>query len=135
MLMNISLSALTPSQYRKYVKGWDKKRYADLFAQYNSDRNAYRIYIPLQKGSSGRLKYANAPKAVVEALNAKGYNVEDYVNGIAVDSSGKRRMKMGKLLPPELQKIVANDPVRQGAKSAGSTSPLLPATTCSNRSA
>ena len=125
MLMDISLSALTPSQYRKYVKGWDKKRYADLFAQYNSDRNAYRIYIPLQKGSGGRLKYANAPKAVVEALNAKGYNVEDYVNGIAVDSSGKRRMKMGKLLPPELQKIVANDPVRQGAKSAATGDQMI----------
>lgn len=120
MMIDASLSALTPSQYRKFVKGWDKTRYADLFSKYNGDRNAYRIYIPVQKGSGGQLKYANAPKEVVEALNAKGYSVEDYITGIAVDSSGKRRMKMGKLLSPELQKVVANDPVRQGAKAAAS---------------
>jgi hypothetical protein len=35
--------ALKPSEYRKYVKGWDKKKWAELF------NNKYRIYLPLKE--------------------------------------------------------------------------------------
>ena len=110
----LSMSALAPSQYRKYVKGWDKGRYADLFAKYNGDRNGYRIYLPLD----GKPTSIAVPKSVQEALHSKGYVVDDYRAGMAVDSTGKRKIRIGKLLPPELQQVFANDPVRQAKSDA-----------------
>ena len=45
--------ALKPSQFRKYVKAFNKERYDDIFKQigddYEHDRNYYRVYIPLKK--------------------------------------------------------------------------------------
>lgn len=45
----LSVAALQPSQYRKYVKGWNKQRYEELFKKYTNDPKAYRIYLPLSK--------------------------------------------------------------------------------------
>lgn len=116
MKIIISKSALPPSLYRKFVKGWDKQRYADLFQKYASDRNAYRIYLPIN--SMTKLTHIVVPKDIEDAVSSKGYIVDDYINGIAVDSSGKRRIKIGKILPPELQQKFANDKSRQGARNA-----------------
>ena len=110
----LSMSALAPSQYRKYVKGWDKARYSDLFAKYNGDRNGYRIYLPLAQKPTKIV----VPKEIQQAINSRGYVVDDYRAGLAVDSSGKRKIKIGKLLPPELQQVFANDPVRQAKSDA-----------------
>ena len=109
----LSVSALPPSSYRQYVKGWNKDRYADLFAKYNGDRKGYRIYIPLKT----KAKRIVIPKQITEALHSKGYVVDDYGSGLAVQKDGKRKMRIGKLLPPELQQVFANDPARQAQAS------------------
>lgn len=109
MQIMISLSALAPSQYRKYVKGWDKGRYAEAFG------GKYRVYIPLNKKSGDKLQ---APIDISHELLKHGYTVEDYLAGIAVDSTGKRRMKIGKLLSksPTLQKMFNEDKSRAAYK-------------------
>lgn len=91
----LSVSALKPSQYRKFVKGWDKGRYADLFAKYASDEKAYRFSLPLIQGSQPVKTVKVKPlKPVSDALEAAGYVVDDYIDGYAVDAAtGKRRMK------------------------------------------
>lgn len=109
----LSVSALPPSSYRQYVKGWNKDRYAELFAKYNGDRKGYRIYIPLKT----KAKRIVIPKQITEALHSKGYVVDDYGSGLAVQKDGKRKMRIGKLLPPELQQVFANDPARQAQAS------------------
>lgn len=110
----IALSALKPSQYRKYVKAWDKGRYIEAFTTETGKQ--YRIYIPLVKQQM--LKEDHTPYSIVEALKEYGYTVEDYITGIAIDSTGKRRMRIGKLLGkhPELQKEFNNDKNRSAFK-------------------
>ena len=45
--------ALKPSQFRKYVKAFNRERYTNIFKslgdKYEHDRSYYRIYIPLGK--------------------------------------------------------------------------------------
>lgn len=44
--------ALLPSQFRKYVKEFNKERYEEKFQKfkkkYDGDRNAYRLYLPYE---------------------------------------------------------------------------------------
>ena len=111
--------ALKPSQYRKYVKGWDKNRYSEYFEnpKYEGDKNRYRIYLPLDNNiSDGR----NFPPDIVNALKNVGYEVSDYEKGLAqrIDNSN-RKMKIGKLLAkhnPELSQVFASDPLRKAVK-------------------
>lgn len=123
-MINVSVSALLPSQYRKFTKGWDKERYADLFRKYTGDRNNYRIHIPLVAGAK-RIAYAPVPEAIQKSVAEKGYTVEDYITGIAVDASGKRRLKIGKLLTPELQKEFAADKTRSNARNAATGNQMV----------
>lgn len=120
-MINISTSALKPSQYRKYVKGWDKGRYADIFAKYASDDNAYRFTLPLSKSIQRSTATPIAPLPIVKTeLDKAGYVVDDYVSGYAVDSAtGKRRMRIGRVLKsPEAINAFANDARRAGTKQA-----------------
>ena len=106
------IEALKPSEYRQYVKSWDKARFASLFndPKFNTDRNHYRIYLPLVKS---HIQVANVPVEIQNALSEKGYEVQDYKAGLAKEKNGKRIMKIGKLLPPDLQQKFANDKSRQ----------------------
>ena len=115
----LSVSALKPSQYRKFVKGWDKGRYADLFAKYASDEKAYRFSLPLIQGSQPVKTVKVKPlKPVSDALEAAGYVVDDYIDGYAVDAAtGKRRMKIGKIIrDTEIRDVFNNDKRRASAK-------------------
>ena len=111
----ISLSALAPSQYRKYVKGWNKGRYAEYFKKF-AGSDTYRIYIPLNKVVDIA---PEAPTLIQEAINSLGYSVEDYRAGIAVGKDGKRRVRIGKLLAkmPDLQKMFNEDKTRSAYKN------------------
>jgi hypothetical protein len=104
--------ALKPSEYRKLVKTWDKNRYAEIFAKYPHDRNAYRIYLPLQQTK----QTSKIEPQIQQALSSKGYQVKDYTSGIATD--GRRDMRIGKLLAsdPQLVQQFANDPARAATK-------------------
>lgn len=114
MKIMIALSALAPSQYRKYVKGWNKGRYAQAFKEFAGE-DAYRIYLPLNRVSTDAIP---APSSINAAIEALGYKVEDYRAGIAVDSSGKRKIRIGKLLGkhPDLQKLFNEDKKRAAYK-------------------
>lgn len=112
MKVMISMSALAPSMYRPYVKGWDKGRYADIFAKFSKDKKAYRVYLPVNEEAG---EVIEAPALIQRALGEKGYLVEDYRAGIAVDKTGKRRMRIGKLIADnkELKQLFDNDSKRK----------------------
>lgn len=111
MKIMVSLSALAPSQYRKYVKGWDKGRYANAFEKAAGKKNAYRIYLPLDNEAES---FVPAPQEIARTISELGWTVEDYRAGIAVDKSGKRRMRIGRLLTkhPHLLKLFNEDKTR-----------------------
>ena len=88
--------ALKPSEYRDVVKGWDKNKLAAIFASapYKKDRNMYRIYMPVNTP----LDVEPLPE-IEEELQQQGYEVKDYVAGLA-EKNG-RVIKIGKLLSPD----------------------------------
>ena len=90
------MEKLKPSQYRELVKGWDKERYKEIFtdSKYEHDRNGYRVYIPIDKPNAK----VDVPREIEVALDYEGYEVEDYIKGIAISHDKKRRMKIGKIL-------------------------------------
>lgn len=104
--------ALKPSEYRQFVKNWDSSRYEDIFRSddWKTDRRAFRIYLPLEKSDKA---VDNIPVEIQNAVSEKGYEIEDYKKGIAKQKDGKRQIKIGKLLPPDLIQKFANDPDRQ----------------------
>jgi hypothetical protein len=78
--------ALKPSQFRKYVKAFNKERYAEIFKQigddYEHDRNYYRVYIPLKKEKQqGYL--SDTHQKIEKFLNDNGLEIVDYVEGTA----------------------------------------------------
>lgn len=127
-MLHISTSALKPSQYRKFVKGWDKGRYADIFAEYTSDPKAYRFSLPLTKTKARDASPVEPLPSVKAAVESAGYVVDDYIGGYAVDSAtGKRRVRIGRLLksPTAVQEF-ANDKRRGAAKQkAGAMSVVI----------
>ena len=102
--------ALKPSQYRQYVKGWNKARFEDIFLnpKYERDRRGYRVYLPLKK-AEGEIRINPDVRQFVQD---KGYEISDYKAGLA--SKNNRVIKIGKLLDdPEIKKLYDNDPARQ----------------------
>jgi protein tyrosine phosphatase (PTP) superfamily phosphohydrolase (DUF442 family) len=100
------------------VKGWNKKRYDDIFMNpaHEHDRNGYRVYLPLESASSE----AVAPNPiVVRALASKKYKISDYKAGIASDESGRRQMRIGKILAddPSAKQAFDNDPARAATQA------------------
>ena len=95
--------ALKPSEYRSFVKNWDKGRYKDIFTnpKYEHDRNGYRVFIPIEWESAllNRIKNSYAYDIVERELEKIGYDVEDYIKGLAVMKNNRnRKVKIGKLL-------------------------------------
>lgn len=116
MEVNVSLSALKPSAYREFVKGWDKTRYDALFRMFTDNPKAYRIYLdPADVDSS--VSEDSIDSRVLAALQVKGIKIDDYVGGYGIDSHG-RRVKLGRVLDSEvLRQRFANDPIRQASKN------------------
>lgn len=109
--------ALLPSQFRKYMKHFDRKRYAEIFQKYKEkyegDRNAYRIYLPLivtkrDNPVEDEIKYF---------LEEKGYTILDYFKGSCKYKTGKNPAKIGSVLTRfkelELMKKFVEDPERK----------------------
>lgn len=94
--------ALKPSEYRDLVKGWDKRRYADIFKnpKYKHDRNGYRVYIPIESGSSQIRdnEKSNTYYAIEKFLKNNGYEIVDYIKGIARNIEKNQEIKIGKVL-------------------------------------
>jgi len=112
--------ALKPSQFRKYVDAFDKERYADIFKElgylYSSDRNYYRIYIPLIKEEV--TGYISTTHELIDKFLAENdCEIVDYVKGVAKFRSAKNTSTIGKLLNKfkneELSKQFVSDEKRK----------------------
>lgn len=99
----------------QYRRQWDPKTYDRIFKNYPvemRDRNAFRLY--LQYETDYASQYVAAPYPIANALHLLGYLATDYAAGLATQTTGKRVMKIGKLLAkePDLLKTFMNDPRR-----------------------
>lgn len=115
MKLQIALAAVPISIARKYVKNWNKNGIGVKAVRKLMPKPArgYRLYLPIK----ARPVKVKVPQAIKSALTTAGYRIDDYITGIAVDSSGKRRMRIGKLLKDEkLRQEFANDPQRSAHK-------------------
>lgn len=104
-IFEILSEALKPSEYREFVKGWDKSKYEDIFD------GKYRIYIPLSN-----VGIVKPDPDVEKEVKTAGYEIEDYIAGIA--KKGLRSIKIGKLLKdPIVIKKFVNDLKRSASKT------------------
>ena len=109
--------ALPPSKYRHYRQAWKSSTYKDLFAKFDHDKKLFRIYLPLQVKETAKGNTA-IQKEVEVAVNKQGFEITDYIAGIAISHDGQRRFKIGKLINDntELLKKFSNDPVRAASR-------------------
>lgn len=119
------VEALKASQYRSMVKGWDKKRYAEIFLnpKYKHDRNGYRVYIPIQE----KFRPDNPQKSptqvkIEQELSKNDYEIVDYIKGLARKIGvEKNPVKLGKLLISFKRQDLVNefnvDKSREGTKA------------------
>ena len=108
--------ALKPSEYREYVKGWNRKRYDKIFKnpKYEHDRKGYRVFLPIENVDED----IEAPTSVSQELDNKGYYIYDYKKGIAAKKDNpNRKIRMGKLLSPNTRNEFVNDPNRGGTQN------------------
>jgi predicted hydrolase (HD superfamily) len=115
---------LKPSQYRPYVKAFNRDRYSDMFKslgdKYEHDKNFYRIYIPLKEEEKNE-PISNTEKEVTEFLNQNNYEMLDYIKGITKFSGSKNTTTIGKILTKlkadELLKKFVSDESRKALTS------------------
>lgn len=107
--------ALTPSQFRMYVKGWNKEYLKELFD------GKYRIYLEMNS-TKPRFVNNDTTKMVSKRLQDYGFSLEDYVAGLCKkDGDTKNLYKIGKVLtkyetPDFLIQRFNNDPDRAANK-------------------
>lgn len=112
-----SLSAIPLKTYRNWSgrKLYNPKLYEKLFKFWTKKDRAYRIYLPV--GKAAKPHNTQGRKAVEDYLNSVGYQVEDYLIGMAVHKDNGRTMKIGKILSKgkqtELKRVFDNDKSRQ----------------------
>ena len=101
ILIKVVNEALKPSQFRKYVKSFNRERYSDIFKklgdQYSHDKNYNRIYIPLQSDEQ-KGPISNTQNEVTSFLEENGYKVIDYIKGTAKYGDSKNVTSIGKIL-------------------------------------
>lgn len=112
LVKELLLEALKPSQYRKYVRAWDREKYDRAIFP----KGEYRIYLPLHKSEEN--KEIVVPQEIEKVLTINGYTLVDYIGGKAKDKYG-RDTTIGKILgrfAPNLKSTFDNDPQRKGSK-------------------
>lgn len=120
--------ALLPSQFREYVKEFNKEIYDDKFQKfkekYDGDRNAYRIYLPYESD----IEKSETEKEIEDLFSENNYEIIDYISGTAKFKDAKNTSKIGKVLNSlsrkvddvekvdSLMKRFIEDPVRKSGK-------------------
>ena len=130
MEIAVSLSALPPSLYRKYVKGWKANPVLlKLFEQLSGKkgRKAMRIYIDAKtdRVMKNIAQDVKAPSVVEEALRAKNIEIVDYIAGTGKDSQG-RIVRIGRALKdPDVKRAFDSDPNRKSLTNATRNNQLI----------
>lgn len=124
MEIQVSLSALPPSIYRKYRKGWKPNAaLLSIFEKLSGKKGhkAMRIYIDAKSDNviKNIAQNVKAPIQIVDALAEKNIVLIDYVAGTGKDTHG-RVIKIGKALAkdPVLKKMFDSDPNRKALTNA-----------------
>lgn len=119
MQIELATAAVHLGTALKYRRDWNKGNPAvQIIEGFNKGKGKkasqrYRLYVPI-KSAPHRAK---VPNDIAHALHQAGYEVSDYVAGLATQITGKRVMKIGKLLKDEgMRNRFANDPARQAHK-------------------
>ena len=118
---DILVEALNPSEYRSFVKGWDKSRFKDIFMnpKYEHDKNGYRVYIPLPEKTDSGGKSSLEKK--IESELGDDYDIVDYKKGLVKDKKKNQTIKIGKILTrlkkTELLNKFNTDKSRAGTKN------------------
>jgi len=101
--------ALKPSQFREYVKEFDRERYKDIFMKHHDehDRNFFRIYLNLESEKS------ETQKEIEELFSQNDIEIIDYIEGKAKFKSAKNISRIGQLL----QRLERNHPDKEKIKS------------------
>ena len=119
MKLLISLSAVPLSMAKPYMALLNRRLYDNIFRKYGSGNKKWpaRIYIPV---GSKPVKPVEPSPAVKEAVESRGYVVDNYLAGTAIQRDGKRTMRIGKLLSKDKDVLRAfeSDPKRKGHKVA-----------------
>lgn len=119
MKLELATAAVHLGTALKYRRDWNKDNSGvQIIESFNKGKGKkasqrYRLYVPI-KSAPHRAK---VPSDIANAVKSAGYEVNDYVAGLATQINGKRVMKIGKLLKDEgLRNKFANDPARQAHK-------------------
>ena len=131
MELMVSLSALPPSQYRKYRKGWKPNpTLLALFEKISGKKGhkAMRIYIDAKTDAviKNIVQNVKPPIQIVDALMEKNIVLVDYIAGTGKDSHG-RVVKIGKYIAkdPALKKMFDSDPQRKSIANATRSRQLI----------
>ncbi len=119
MKILISLSAVPLSMAKPYMALLNRHLYDNIFRKYGSGNKKWpaRIYIPV---GSKPVQPVEPLPAVKKAVEARGYLVDNYLAGIAIQQDGKRTIRIGKLLSKDkdILRIFESDPKRKSHKVA-----------------
>lgn len=117
-LYELFITEMIPlSKTMKLRRAWPpaiQSRYEEIFKHYSNDDKGFRIYFPMTQTNAK----VSTPIAIVRALADKGYEVLDYIKGLAIDiQTKKRQMKIGKVIKdaPALKTFI-NDKRRGATK-------------------
>ena len=130
MEIAISLSALPPSLYRKYVKGWRPNPVLlKLFEKLSGKRGtkAMRIYIDAKTDQviKNIAQQVEVPEIVAKALSDKNIEIVDYIAGTGKDTHG-RVVRIGRALKdPIVKKAFDSDPNRKSLTNATKNHQLI----------
>lgn len=119
MQIELATAAVHLGTALKYRRNWNKDNPGvQIIESFNKGKGKkasqrYRLYVPIKSAPH----HAKIPNDIAHAVNAAGYEISDYVAGLATQRDGKRVMKIGKLLKNEsMRNRFANDPARQAHK-------------------